>query len=173
MMDMTVESVEAPYCRFCHEGDSPGKPLYYPCKCSGSIKFIHQECLQAWLRYSRRNKCDICGEKYRFEAVASADFNRMGYWPMVSYDAIRRALTYGCHGLSVGALVLYWSIGLLVLIGWSCNVFWNLARVGRISWKSSSTALHFWLDGFLLIVVFSIAGAVVFAICAVLAMVRN
>jgi len=29
-------------CRVCHGPSEPDEPLYYPCKCSGSIKFVHQ-----------------------------------------------------------------------------------------------------------------------------------
>lgn len=36
-------------CRICMEHESPSLPLIHPCKCSGSIKYIHEECLKTWL----------------------------------------------------------------------------------------------------------------------------
>ena len=37
-------------CRICYGDDNTDKnPLIYPCKCSGSMKFIHYECLKTWL----------------------------------------------------------------------------------------------------------------------------
>lgn len=33
---------EAPECRICGGGAEPGSPLFYPCKCSGTIRYIHQ-----------------------------------------------------------------------------------------------------------------------------------
>ena len=30
-------------CRVCRSGPSPGKPLFHPCLCTGSIKFVHQD----------------------------------------------------------------------------------------------------------------------------------
>jgi E3 ubiquitin-protein ligase MARCH6 len=30
-------------CRICRSEGTEGEPLFYPCKCSGSIKFVHQE----------------------------------------------------------------------------------------------------------------------------------
>lgn len=30
-------------CRICRTEGTEKEPLFYPCKCSGSIKFVHQE----------------------------------------------------------------------------------------------------------------------------------
>ncbi len=38
-------------CRIClGEGGEPGNPLVCPCKCSGTMKYIHIKCLQKWLK---------------------------------------------------------------------------------------------------------------------------
>lgn len=31
-------------CRVCRCEGTPDRPLFHPCICTGSIKFIHQEC---------------------------------------------------------------------------------------------------------------------------------
>ena len=36
-------------CRICRGIHTENKPLYHPCQCSGSIKYIHQQCLEEWL----------------------------------------------------------------------------------------------------------------------------
>lgn len=36
-------------CRICMEGEIETSQLLSPCKCSGSIKYIHEECLKTWL----------------------------------------------------------------------------------------------------------------------------
>lgn len=41
-------------CRICRMGGSAAEPLFYPCRCSGSIKHVHQSCLLDWLRHSGR-----------------------------------------------------------------------------------------------------------------------
>jgi hypothetical protein len=51
-------------CRICHESNNP---LFCPCKCSGSIKYVHAECLKRWLRVNRRKKCEVCGEELSFK----------------------------------------------------------------------------------------------------------
>jgi hypothetical protein len=44
----------AQVCRICRMGASRDDPLYWPCRCSGSIKYVHQQCLLDWLRHSGR-----------------------------------------------------------------------------------------------------------------------
>lgn len=42
-------SKESPMCRICHS-DEPVKDLIAPCNCSGTAKYVHQTCLQNWLK---------------------------------------------------------------------------------------------------------------------------
>lgn len=46
-------------CRICR-GSAP--PLFYPCKCSGSIKYVHQQCLMDWLGHSGNTHCEVGSE---------------------------------------------------------------------------------------------------------------
>ena len=40
-------------CRICYlEDDAKENPLIQPCICSGSMKYIHLDCLKHWLRTS-------------------------------------------------------------------------------------------------------------------------
>lgn len=47
-------------CRICRDECSPGNPLFHPCECNGSIKYVHQNCLVGWLSHSQKEHCDIC-----------------------------------------------------------------------------------------------------------------
>ena len=62
---MVVDDDDA-VCRVCHGPAEPGNELYHPCNCSGSIKFVHQECLLEWLKVSKqgrkKGRCELCGE---------------------------------------------------------------------------------------------------------------
>ena len=55
-------------CRVCLEGEDDG-PLVQPCACSGSIKWIHEHCLERWRRMSPREDaaycCGECRDYYR------------------------------------------------------------------------------------------------------------
>uniref|UniRef100_A0AAQ5XX78 E3 ubiquitin-protein ligase MARCHF6 n=1 Tax=Amphiprion ocellaris TaxID=80972 RepID=A0AAQ5XX78_AMPOC len=53
-------------CRVCRSEGTLDKPLYHPCVCTGSIKFIHQECLVQWLKHSRKEYCELCKHRFAF-----------------------------------------------------------------------------------------------------------
>jgi E3 ubiquitin-protein ligase DOA10 len=43
-------SEEIPRCRFCWDTKAePENPLFSTCKCSGSVGYIHFDCLKNWL----------------------------------------------------------------------------------------------------------------------------
>src|ERR1700761_1180805 len=53
-------------CRICRGEGTLSQPLFYPCKCSGSIKFVHQDCLMEWLSHSQKKHCELCKTPFRF-----------------------------------------------------------------------------------------------------------
>lgn len=59
-------SEEADTCRICRGEGSQEEPLFYPCKCSGSIKFVHQNCLMEWLSHSQKKHCELCKTPFHF-----------------------------------------------------------------------------------------------------------
>ncbi|KAI4809852.1 hypothetical protein KUCAC02_018710 [Chaenocephalus aceratus] len=64
---------EADICRVCRSEGSQDKPLFHPCVCTGSIKFIHQECLLQWLKHSRKEYCELCKHRFAFTPIYSPD----------------------------------------------------------------------------------------------------
>lgn len=62
-------------CRICRGEATRSQPLIHPCKCRGSIKYIHQDCLLEWLKHSNRStsKCDICNVPYKFRTIYDPD----------------------------------------------------------------------------------------------------
>uniref|UniRef100_A0A3P9PSZ0 E3 ubiquitin-protein ligase MARCHF6 n=1 Tax=Poecilia reticulata TaxID=8081 RepID=A0A3P9PSZ0_POERE len=61
---------EADICRVCRSEGTQEKPLYHPCVCTGSIKFIHQECLLQWLKHSRKEYCELCKHRFAFTPIS-------------------------------------------------------------------------------------------------------
>lgn len=57
-----VSSMEI--CRICHCEAEPEQPLISPCLCAGSLQYVHQSCLQRWIKSSDTKKCELC--KYEF-----------------------------------------------------------------------------------------------------------
>ncbi|KAF5202876.1 E3 ubiquitin-protein ligase march6 [Thalictrum thalictroides] len=56
-------------CRICRNTGDDENPLRYPCACSGSIKFVHQDCLLQWLNHSNARKCEVCKHPFSFSPV--------------------------------------------------------------------------------------------------------
>lgn len=72
-MDSTESHVDGDICRVCRMEGTPDKPLHYPCLCTGSIKYIHQDCLVQWLNHSKKEYCELCTHKFVFKPVYSPD----------------------------------------------------------------------------------------------------
>lgn len=66
--DLATTAAAAAACRFCFEGAEPNNPLLTPCKCTGSLKYIHAQCIKKWRQnttnYDWIHKCQLCLEYY-------------------------------------------------------------------------------------------------------------
>ncbi|KAF0753673.1 hypothetical protein AaE_005624, partial [Aphanomyces astaci] len=60
---------DAAECRVCREEAEPRRPLFAPCKCNGSIRHVHSDCLIHWLTFSKRDACDLCSHTFLFRQV--------------------------------------------------------------------------------------------------------
>lgn len=50
--------------RICHCEGGLDSPLITPCYCSGSLRYVHQACLQLWIKSSDIRNCELC--KFQF-----------------------------------------------------------------------------------------------------------
>ncbi|CAH8633320.1 unnamed protein product [Schistosoma margrebowiei] len=70
------DKVNPDFCRVCRCEGTATKPLFHPCLCTGSIKYIHQDCLIRWLEYSKRNTCELCNHRFAFTRIYASDTPR-------------------------------------------------------------------------------------------------
>src|SRR4051794_19467411 len=98
------DSTDPDTCRICRGEASPEEPLFYPCKCSGSIKFVHQDCLMEWLSHSQKKHCELCKTPFRFTKLYHPQMPRR----LPTAVFIRRG---AMHFISQ---ILFWCRGLLV-----------------------------------------------------------
>ncbi|CAH8613948.1 unnamed protein product [Schistosoma intercalatum] len=70
------DKVNPDFCRVCRCEGTASKPLFHPCLCTGSIKYIHQDCLIRWLEYSKRNTCELCNHRFAFTRIYASDTPR-------------------------------------------------------------------------------------------------
>ena len=89
---------DLPVCRIClMEEDEVDNPLFSPCKCAGSMRFIHHACLKTWFGNKRIMKvsnivttyfwknleCELCKTAYPYE-TRSMDGKKM--LNIIEYD---------------------------------------------------------------------------------------
>ena len=64
-------------CRVCFCGEEAG-PLIQPCRCRGSMRYVHASCLNEWRAVSANarsfTRCDQCGYAYRTERHPVAEW---------------------------------------------------------------------------------------------------
>ncbi|XP_018913896.1 E3 ubiquitin-protein ligase MARCHF6 isoform X2 [Bemisia tabaci] len=108
-------------CRVCRCEGAADRPLFHPCICTGSIKWIHQECLLQWMRYSRKEYCELCGYRFSFTPIYSPDMPRR----LPIKDVIGGLLG------SVVTAVKYWFHYTIVALAWLGVVPLTACRIYR------------------------------------------
>lgn len=125
------ESQQQDICRVCRSEGTPDKPLYHPCICTGSIKYIHQDCLVQWLKYSRKEYCELCSHRFAFMPIYSPDMpKRLPIKDIVS----------GLLG-SLGTAIRYWLHYTLVAVAWLVVVPLTACRIYRSLFTGSVSSL--------------------------------
>ncbi|CAD5209375.1 unnamed protein product [Bursaphelenchus xylophilus] len=91
-------------CRVCRlSGDDV---LYHPCLCTGTIKFVHQKCLEQWLKYSKKEVCELCNHQFSFQPVYAE--NMPDRLPIQDFmKGIARIGLKGCKIVLTYALVAF------------------------------------------------------------------
>lgn len=69
---MMIEE-EKKFCRICFDEETKEKPVINPCKCKGSSKYIHEDCLSSWiltLDPEIEKKCEVCKYAYNIKITS-------------------------------------------------------------------------------------------------------
>uniref|UniRef100_A0A1I8EJ00 RING-type E3 ubiquitin transferase n=1 Tax=Wuchereria bancrofti TaxID=6293 RepID=A0A1I8EJ00_WUCBA len=115
--EMVDDGETTDICRVCRSaGDSA---LYYPCLCTGSIKYVHQDCLLEWLKYSKKEPI------YRSDMPQTLPLS----------EIIRGIL------LNMGRILRSWAIYTLVLVAWLGIVPITACRIYRIVFSASLSSM--------------------------------
>ena len=107
----TTSSDSGVMCRICHCKDEPDN-MVSPCRCAGSLKYVHQLCLLKWLHSNEHyNKyhCELCTYEYLLKPKPWVEWQM----PQLSPTEQRRAtcLVVICI---LAFLIVIWSINDLV-----------------------------------------------------------
>lgn len=110
-----------PTCRICRSEGTDSEPLFHPCKCSGSIKHVHQDCLMEWLSHSHKKHCELCKTPFRFTKLYDADMPAQLPWEVF----VKRALRHVGQGvLSLGRALLVGMVW-MVILPWCVRWAWR------------------------------------------------
>ena len=69
-------SIKVPLCRICYEAEKENNILIHPCRCTGSVRYVHEECLKTWLLCSDQDlanrACELCHTTFsmKYEIVS-------------------------------------------------------------------------------------------------------
>ncbi|KAL3480747.1 hypothetical protein BJX99DRAFT_7251 [Aspergillus californicus] len=108
-------------CRICRGEATEQDQLYYPCKCSGSIKFVHQACLVQWLAHSQKKHCELCKTPFHFTKVYDPDMP----------DNIPTLLFVKQFSFHILWKVLRWLRWVLVAFVWLGWLPWSMRAIWR------------------------------------------
>ncbi|XP_050433022.1 uncharacterized protein LOC126840960 [Adelges cooleyi] len=82
----SFSSINLDICRICHcEGDID-TPLIAPCYCAGSLRFVHQVCLQQWIKSSNIRCCELC----KFQFIMQTKTKPFSQWEHLEMSGMER-----------------------------------------------------------------------------------
>lgn len=99
-------------CKICHCGEEEGEPqLITPCLCSGSLKFVHQECLHRWIKSSDIKKCELC----KFTFLMHSKVKPLTEWEKLDMSGMeRRKLCCSITFHMIAITCVIWSLYVLI-----------------------------------------------------------
>ncbi|KAK3866434.1 hypothetical protein Pcinc_028041 [Petrolisthes cinctipes] len=98
-------------CRICHcEGDAE-TPLIAPCYCAGSLRYVHQSCLQQWIKSSDTKSCELC----KFNFIMHSKIKPFNKWEGLDMSGMERrkiACSVTFHIVAITCVI--WSLYVLI-----------------------------------------------------------
>ncbi|CAH1795241.1 unnamed protein product [Owenia fusiformis] len=98
-------------CRICHCEAVPEQPLITPCVCVGSLKFVHQACLQQWVKSADTKSCELC----KFNFIMTTQIKPLKEWQKLEMTTVERrkimcSVTF--HIIAITCVI--WSLYVLI-----------------------------------------------------------
>ncbi|TRY90347.1 hypothetical protein DNTS_023631, partial [Danionella cerebrum] len=102
---------ELEVCRICHcEGDEEC-PLITPCRCTGTLSFVHQGCLNQWIKSSDTSCCELC----KYEFIMETHLKPLRTWEKLQMSTSERRKIFCSVAFHLAAVVCaVWSLCVLI-----------------------------------------------------------
>ncbi|KAJ8397365.1 hypothetical protein AAFF_G00439140 [Aldrovandia affinis] len=107
-----------PSCRICFQGAEQGD-LLNPCRCDGSVRYTHQQCLLKWISERGSWTCELCC--YRFHVIA-IKMKRPWQWQAITVTLVEKVQMIAVF---LGSLFLMASVTWLLWSAFSPNAVWQ------------------------------------------------
>ncbi|WFD31222.1 RING-type E3 ubiquitin transferase [Malassezia sp. CBS 17886] len=133
---------EIPTCRICRSEEEADAPLYHPCKCTGSIRHCHQDCLVQWLQHSQKKYCELCSYPFVFHKRYTTAMPQ-GMLPARLYLWYLggRAFAVAAYVVRLALVVFCWGIlvPFVTFRMWQSYLLWGNAVVNAILGTNMTT----------------------------------
>lgn len=133
-IDDSLDQSNQAICRICLESSSSDESLgrlLSPCRCKGTMKYVHATCLDQWRAASARSSssvaCDQCGAPYRFR--------KSRFVGLATSPTLLFVVSLGLF------LLLIWSVGVVATFAmdlYDTPVTQRKAKSSWWPWRSSS-----------------------------------
>ncbi|CAK7266130.1 hypothetical protein SEPCBS119000_001865 [Sporothrix epigloea] len=128
----SAASIDPDTCRICRGEATTQEPLFYPCKCSGSIKYVHQDCLLEWLSHSQKKHCELCKTSFRFTKLYSPNMPKQLPFFVFARHLTKYVLRNLVVWLRISLVACVW-LGLLPsLTRWEWKFFFWVSEEGLV-----------------------------------------
>nr|CAG4652181.1 EOG090X0DX7 [Triops cancriformis] len=108
----STSSVYQDFCRrICHCEAEPDAPLVAPCYCAGTLRYVHQSCLQRWIKSSDIRCCELCKYQFRMQTKVKP-FKEWEKLDMSPLERRKLACSVSFHAIAFTCVV--WSLYVLV-----------------------------------------------------------
>ncbi|CAF0977562.1 unnamed protein product [Rotaria sordida] len=98
-------------CRICHCEGTTDEPLISPCYCLGTMQYLHQSCLQHWIKSAGVKSCELC----KFEFIMHSEIKPFKQWQKLDMNVVERRKVMCSVAFNLIAVTcVLWSLYVLI-----------------------------------------------------------
>ncbi|XP_053336350.1 E3 ubiquitin-protein ligase MARCHF1 [Clarias gariepinus] len=139
---------EPELCRICHSEADEECPLIMPCRCTGSLRFVHHACLHQWIKSSDTRCCELC----KFNFIMESHLKPLRKWENLNLSAGERRRIFCAvifHLMAMGCVA--WSLYVFVLMHYTTEglqqgplewLFWTKLGIVTLSMVAGLIFMH-------------------------------
>jgi E3 ubiquitin-protein ligase MARCH1/8 len=98
-------------CRMCHCEGTNDEPLISPCLCLGTMQYLHQSCLQRWIKSAGVKSCELC----KFDFIMHSEIKPFKQWQKLDMNVVeRRKIMCSVAFNLIAVTCVLWSLYVLI-----------------------------------------------------------